>query len=164
MNITLYQATHLANLESHIDEETGEIDIAAFEAAQITIAEKQRAYVAVIKNRIASLSMIDGAIKELQTKKKALESQQDRLKDALKASMKAINVTEIKALDCTFSAKLKLNFDESIHIEDGAIFPPELCLDPKPPEPSKSKIKSAILAGQPISGASIVRKDRLTIS
>jgi len=38
-----------------------------------------------------------------------------------------------------------------------------LCNDPKPPEPSKTKIKNAILAGEPVAGAYIVRKDRLTI-
>lgn len=34
---------------------------------------------------------------------------------------------------------------------------------PKPPGPSKSKIKTAILAGEPVAGARIVRNDRLTI-
>jgi hypothetical protein len=48
-------------------------------------------------------------------------------------------------------------------LEDGAVFPPELCNEPKPPTPSKTKIKVAILAGEPVAGASIVRKDRLVI-
>lgn len=44
-----------------------------------------------------------------------------------------------------------------------AEFPPELCNEPRPPAPSKTKIRAAIEAGEPISGARIVRKDRLTI-
>jgi len=38
-----------------------------------------------------------------------------------------------------------------------------LCNEPRPPAPSKTKIRAAIEAGEPISGARIVRKDRLTI-
>ncbi|MGL4272043.1 MAG: siphovirus Gp157 family protein, partial [Pseudomonas paracarnis] len=45
-----------------------------------------------------------------------------------------------------------------------AEFPPELCNDPKPPTPSKAKIKAAIKAGEAVAGARIVRKDRLTIT
>lgn len=59
--------------------------------------------------------------------------------------------------------KLYPERDESIEIEDGATFSPELCCEPKPPTPSKSKIKDAILAGEPVNGARIVRKDRLVI-
>ena len=59
--------------------------------------------------------------------------------------------------------KLYVDRDEFVEIEEGAKFDPELCNDPKPPEPSKTKIKNAILAGQPVAGARIIRKDRLTI-
>ena len=77
--------------------------------------------------------------------------------------MKRAGVSEIEAVDGTFKAKLYVGRDESIVIDDGATFPPELCNAPKPPEPNKAKIKEAILSGQPIAGASIVRKDRLEI-
>ena len=77
--------------------------------------------------------------------------------------MKTAGINEIKAADGSFVVKLYVDRDESVVIEEGAVFPPELCIDPKPPEPSKTKIKNAILAGQPIAGAKIVRKDRLQI-
>lgn len=163
MNITLYKAQELARLESHIDEETGEIDIAAFESSQVVLADKQRAYVAFIKNRAASLAMLDNAIKDLQDKAASIASQQSRLKQALQDSMGQSGITEIAALDGTFKAKLYIGRDKSIELDEGVTFPLELCNDPKPPAPSKTKIKAAIEAGQPIAGARIVTKDRLEI-
>ena len=65
--------------------------------------------------------------------------------------------------DGTFKATLHIGRDEAVKIEEGATFPPELCNDPKPPTPSKTKIKAAIKAGEAVAGARIVRKDRLTI-
>ena len=54
--------------------------------------------------------------------------------------------------------------DESVELEPDAEFPAALCNDPKPPTPSKTKIKAAIKAGEAVAGARIVRKDRLTIA
>lgn len=161
--MNLYKATELARLESHIDADTGEIDIAAFDAAQITLTEKQRAVCAYIKNIAAKADMVKAAAKELAEKAKRLESKEKALKEYLAANMREAGISEIEAIDGTFSAKLYIDRDESVSIADGAQFPPELCNEPKPPEPSKTKIKAAILAGQAIEGAVIVRNDRLVI-
>jgi Siphovirus Gp157 len=161
--MNLYKATELARLESHIDEETGEIDLAAFDAAQIALTDKQRAVVAYIRNAEATETMLANTIKELQAKQKAMKAKRERLKEYLIENMKTAGITKIEAADGTFSAALYPDRDVSVMIEDGATFPPELCNDPKPPEPSKTKIKAAIEAGQAISGACIVRSDRLTI-
>jgi hypothetical protein len=161
--MNLYQATELARLESHIDDETGEIDIAAFDAAKITLADKQRAVVAYVRNIDSNEAMLADAIKQLQAKQKAMEAKRERLSDYLMENMKATGVSKIEAIDGTFSATLYPGRDVSVAIEDGAAFPLELCNTPKPPEPSKTKIKSAIEAGQAIAGACIVKNDRLTI-
>jgi hypothetical protein len=76
--------------------------------------------------------------------------------------MKATGITKVSA-DGLATATLYIDRDESIELEAGAEFPPELCADPKPPLPSKIKIKAAILAGEPVAGARIVRRDRLTV-
>jgi hypothetical protein len=162
MNITLYKALELARLESHIDEETGEIDIAGFENSQIALADKQRAYVAVIKNRTIGLKMLDDAIADLMAKKKAAITQQAYLKDALMQSMVISNITKIEAIDGTFSASIGKG-RESVLIEDGAIFDDSLCLPAKAREPSKELIKAAIEAGQPVAGARIITKQSLKI-
>jgi Siphovirus Gp157 len=161
--MNLYQATELARLESHIDDETGEIDIAAFDAAQITLADKQRAVVAYVRNIDSKEAMLADAIKQLQAKQKAMKAKRERLSDYLLENMKAANITNIEAIDGTFSATLYHDRDVSVIIEEGATFPLELCNTPKPPEPSKTKIKAAIEAGQAIAGACIVKNDRLTI-
>ena len=163
MNITLYKAHELARIENFVDQETGEIDVEALHAAEIVVADKQRAVTAFIKNESAALSLYDNAIAELLGKKQAHENRVKRLKAYLQDSMKVSGVTEISATDKTFSAKLYLDRDESVEIDDGAVFPPELMNAPKPPEPSKTKIKAAIKAGEAINGARIVRRDRLEI-
>lgn len=163
MNITLYKANELARLESHIDPDTGEIDMIAYDAAQITLADKQMAIVAYIKNSELTEGMLDTAIKEFSAKKKAITARNASLKAYLSANMKEHGITSIKANDGTFEAKLYLDRDESVVILDGSTFPLELCNTPKPPEPSKTLIKAAINAGQAVAGAMIVRNDRLTI-
>lgn len=161
--MNLYKATELARLESHIDPDTGEIDIQAFDNAQIALVAKQQAVVAYVRNLDAKSGMLKDALKELANKAKALQAQRDRLAEYLMENMKQANVSKIEAVDGTFTATLYPERDESVVIEEGAVFAPELCNDPKPPEPSKTKIKAAILAGQAVAGAMIVRSDRLTI-
>lgn len=161
--MNLYKATELARLESHIDDETGEINIEAFDAAQITLADKQRAVVAYVRNLDSNEAMLADAIKQLQAKQKAMKAKRERLSDYLLENMKAANVTKIEAVDGTFSATLYPERDVSVVIEEGATFPPELCNAPKPPEPSKTKMQAAIEAGQAIASAFIVKNDRLTI-
>ena len=163
MNITLYKANELARLEAHIDPDTGEIDMLAYDAAQITLADKQMAVVAYIKNSELTEGMLDTAIKELAAKKKAIAARNASLKAYLSANMKQHGITSIKAYDGTFEARLYLDRDESVVILDGATFPDELCNPPKPPEPSKTLIKAAINAGQAVAGAMVVRNDRLAI-
>jgi hypothetical protein len=70
---------------------------------------------------------------------------------------------KIKSDDGLLTATLYRDRDESVEIDEGATFPAALCNDPKPPEPSKTKIKAAILAGEPVAGARIVKRDRLAI-
>lgn len=163
MNITLYKANELARLEHYIDQDTGEINVLGYDQAQITLADKQQAVVAFIKNSELTEGMLDTAIKELMGKKKVIAARNASLKAYLSANMKEHGITSIKAIDGTFEAKLYVDRDESVLIQDGATFPPELCNTPKPPEPSKTLIKAAINAGQAVAGAMIVRNDRLTI-
>lgn len=160
--MNLYQANELARLEAHIDED-GVIDIASYDLAQMALADKQCAVVAYIKNSEATEGMIDIAIKDLTAKKKAIAARNASLKVYLAANMKEHGITSIKANDGTFEAKLYFDRDEVVVIQEGAVFPAELCNPPKRPEPSKLLIKAAINAGQPIAGAVIVTNDRLTI-
>jgi hypothetical protein len=155
--MNLYQTTELAKLEHYIDTETGEIDIEAFK-------EKQLAVVAWLKNNDANITLLDGAIKELQARKKALEGRFENLKSYLYKNMKESKITEISALDMTFSAKIKLN-PPSVLIEDEAAIPSEYLTVPVMPlpAPDKTLIKDAIKAGKEVPGCKLVQAERVEI-
>ena len=76
--------------------------------------------------------------------------------------MSIAGVDKITSDDGLLNATRYPDRDESVEIDDGAIFPESLCNAPKPPEPSKTKIRQAILAGEPVTGARIIYKDRIT--
>ena len=103
-------------------------------------------------------------IKDMLTKVEAREKRLERFEAYLADCMKATGITEVKHELGLFGAKLYLERDESVVIDTDAECPPALCNDPKPPTPSKAKIKAAIKAGEAVAGARIVRKDRLSIT
>jgi len=149
-------------LDDLFDPETGEA-LPAFEEFRVMLGNKANAVAAYVLNCESDAAQAKDAIKRIKALQTAYERKAEKLRDYLAENMKTAGIHEIKASDGSFVVKLYVDRDESVVIEDGAFFAPELCNDPKPPEPSKTKIKNAILAGQPIAGAYIVRKDRLTI-
>lgn len=163
-NITLYEiASDFASiLDNAFDLETGEA-LPVFQEKRALFASKSSAVGAYILNAEATLETMTAHIKAVQARVKTQQAKIDWLRGYLASNMELAGITEIKANDGTFTIKYYPERDESVEIEDGATFPPELCADPKPPAPSKTKIKEAILAGEPVSGARIVRKPRLVI-
>lgn len=134
-----------------------------FEELHEQISEKLSDVAAYILNTELEADQATVVIKRVTALRDAHKKKAERLKKYLADHMRAVGRTEIIADDGSFKVKLYLNRDSSVVIEADAKFPPELCEDPKPPEPSKSKIKQALLDGKEIEGAMIVTKDRLTI-
>lgn len=164
MNITLFDAAQqVRDSLGRIDPETGEL-IETYAESRDLFEQKAVACVAYAKDEAANIEASEAMLKQMAAKVKARKDRLERFKAYMAECMKASGITEVKHETGLFSAKLYLDRDESIVIEDGAVFPPELCTDPRPPEPSKTKIKAAIKAGEPVAGANIVRKDRLTIN
>ncbi len=161
---SLYQITHDFRdmMDSAFDPETGEA-LPAFEELRGQLTAKASNVAAYILNCESDAAQAKEAMQRIRAIQAAYQKRADHLRQYLAENMKASGITEIKADDRSFVVKLYPDRDESVEIEDGAIFPPQLCADPKPPEPSKTKIKAAILAGEPVAGARIIRKDRLTI-
>lgn len=161
---TLYQlSTDLrAMLDSAFDSETGEA-LPAFEECRALISNKAGQVAAYILNVEADAAAAKAAMTRIKALCESYERKAEHLRDYLAQNMAVAGINEIKAEDRSFVVKLYEGRDESVELDDGAVFPPELCADPKPPAPSKTKIRAAILAGQPVAGARIVRKDRLTI-
>lgn len=162
MQVSLYEVTQDLRqmLDEAFDPETGEA-LPIFEEKRALWGSKATGLCAYILNTEADAHQCKAAIERIKGMQAAIERKAERLRDYLAENMKASGISEIKGEG--FAAKLYLDRDESVELEEGATFPAELCADPKPPAPSKTKIKAAILAGQPVAGARIVRRDRLAL-
>lgn len=162
---TLYKAAQDVQQEMMLcTDEDGVIDVDKINAIECTFHERAIATVAVAKTLGHQLAALRSVMSEYEARIKRLDDNRARLREYLLGAMRVTGITKVKSDDGILSATLYPERDESIELEEGATFPPELCNDPKPPGPSKSKIKAAILAGQPVAGARIVRHDRLTIN
>ena len=164
MNISLYHAAQdIQNRIALCVDEDGILDTDKFDLIDCTFKERAIATVAVYKGKGHTIDTLESYLVEIQTQIKREKANQERLKDYLQGCMSISGITSIKSDDGLLQATLHLGRDESVEIDEGVTFHPSLCNDPKPPTPSKTKIKAALLAGDPILGAQIVRKDRLTI-
>lgn len=163
-NITLFEAAQAVRESvNKVDPETGEI-IETYTESRELFQTKAIACVAYAKEEAATLASAKAMLKDMAAKVGAREKRLERFEAYLADCMKATGIHEVKHELGLFAAKLYPERDESVEIDEGATFPPELCNAPKPPTPSKTAIKAAIKAGQPIAGARIVRKDRLAIT
>lgn len=162
--MNLYQLTteFRSMLDSAFDPETGEA-LPVFEELRGQLMQKATNVAAYVLTCEADAAQAKAAVDRIKALQASYERRADHLRTYLAENMKAAGITEIKADDRSFVVKLYPDRDESVELEEGVTFPPELCNDPKPPAPSKTKIKAAILAGEPVAGARIVRRDRLTI-
>lgn len=163
--ITLFDAAQQVReaIINQVDETTGEI-IESYASSRALFEQKAIGCVAYAKEEAGTIAAAKAMLKEMADKIASREKRLERFEAYIADCMKATGITEVKHETGLWGAKLYLDRDESVELEEGATFPPELCNDPKPPAPSKTKIKAAIKAGQPVAGARIVRKDRLTIT
>ena len=164
MSITLFDAAQaVREAVNQIDSETGEL-LESYTESRELFQSKAIACVAYAKEEAATLASAKGMVKDMLAKIEAREKRLERFEAYLADCMKATGITEVKHELGLFAAKLYLERDESVEIDADAEFPASLCNDPKPPTPSKSKIRAAIKAGEAVAGARIVRKDRMTIT
>jgi hypothetical protein len=159
MNITLFDAAQaVREAVSTVDPDTGEI-VETYTQSRELFQNKAVACVAYAKEEAATLASAKAMLKAMAEKLESREKRLDRFTAYMAECMKASGVLEVKHDLGLFSAKLEIDRDESVEIDEGAEFPPELCNKPKPPAPSKTAIKN----GEAIAGARIVRRDRLTL-
>lgn len=163
-NITLFDAAQqVREALNQVDPDTGEL-LDFDNQSRALFEQKAIGCVAYAKEEAGTIAAAKAMLKEMATKIDAREKRLERFEAYIADCMKATGITEVKHETGLWGAKLYPDRDESVELEEGATFPPELCNDPKPPAPSKTKIKAAIKAGEAIAGARIVRKDRLTIT
>ena len=162
--LTLFDLAQQVREALHqVDPDTGEI-LETYGESRALFEQKALACVAYVKEEAATLESAKALVKDMLAKIDAREKRLERFKGYMADCMKATGTLEVKHDLGIFGAKLLIDRDESVELDEGVTFPPELCNAPKPPTPSKTAIKAAIKAGQPIAGARIVRKDRLAIT
>lgn len=161
--ISLFNATLLADIEHHVDPETGEIDIDAFMKAQGTLKNKQLATAAFIKNEQAMLDALSNAIKRLTERKKTAESRIERVRKALVESMKESNTTKLVAPDNTYTVSLSIGASTSVSITNESLIPQEFLVE-QAPKVDKTALKKALQEGLFILGVKLESGDRLLIS
>ncbi len=158
---TQYLATANQLADMDIDEQTLADTL---EAEAWPVEEKVRAVSAVILNLQAEADMVKGTADRIAKRAKALQSRADALHDYLLINMQRTGITEIKALDGTFKAKLYRERDASVVIDSENLIPADYMREiPARCEPDKVLIKKAINDGYEVPGAHIVKKDRLEI-
>ena len=163
MQVTLFDlAQQVRNAVDVIDQETGEI-IDGYSHSRELFESKALACVAYAKDEAKTLAGAKLMIKAMADKLDARIKRLERFEAYMADCMKATGASKLSSPDGLFTATLYADRDVSVEIDDGAVFPPELCNEPRPPSPSKSLIKAAIERGEPIAGARIVRRDRLTV-
>jgi hypothetical protein len=166
MTISLYKASQdVQNKIALCVDEDGVIDTDKLDAIECTFKERAVAAVAVYKGKGHTLDTLKSYQAEIAVQMERENKNQERLKDYLHACMLMTGVDKITSDDGLLTVTLYRDRDESVVIEEGAKFPLSLCIPPKNPEPvpDKKLIKAAILKGEPVQGARIVRSDRLTI-
>ena len=163
MTTTLFDAAQAVRMElATVDLDTGELS-EGYAASRELFERKGAACVAYAIDEAAQIEAAEAMLKAMAVQVAARKARLGKFVDGyLAGCMKATGISKLSC-DGLATATLYIDRDESVELDNGAVFDAALCMDPKPPTPSKSKIKAAILAGQPIAGARIVRKDRLTI-
>ena len=164
MTISLYRASQDVHqrIALCVDDD-GILDTDKLDMIEATFKDRAVAVIAVYKGKGHNIELLGSYLIEIQAQIKREKANQARLQDYLQACMSITGTEKISSDDGLLTATLYRDRDESVEIDEGVIFPPALCNDPKPPEPSKSRIKTAILNGEAVAGARIVRKDRLQI-
>lgn len=163
MNITLYKAAdELRQTLDQVDPDTGELP-EGYENIFGLVKNKSQAVVGYYLDTEAQADMVELHAKELLGRVKRQRERNKRLKGYLLDCMKMAGISEIKALDGTFTAKLYLNRDDVVVIDPHQSVPDEYLAEPEEREASKTKIKIALKSGEELEFAYLAKNDRLEI-
>ncbi|AGU85007.1 TPA: siphovirus Gp157 family protein [Neisseria gonorrhoeae] len=159
--LTLYRcaADVQAALDYYFDSETEREDTLEAVIGQFEV--KAQSVIAYIKNQEITEKMLEGHIRRMTGKLKAVKAQNQSLKDYLARNMQAAGITEIKADDGTFKASFRKS--EAVVILDEAQIPAEFMREAVKTEPDKTAIRKAIESGRQVAGAKIEGRKNLQI-
>ena len=160
-SVTLYECT--ASIRAVLDAEY-ESEKEAHDTLDAVVGQfdvKAQNVAAAILNDMAMLDMLDKHIRSIQDKKKVLENKIKRWESYLKSNMEVAGITEIKADNGTFSAKIVKN-PPSVDVYDMTLLDPAYIREKISHEPDKTAIKAALQNGKNIQGARLI-KDKTSL-
>lgn len=163
MNLALYElADQYRRALSELPEDATEEQVAiALQPIEGAIAAKGQNIVAFVLNLEAEAVAIERAAQKLKFRADSLSRRSDSLTSYLYRNMKALGISEIKANDGTFKAKIVKNPPA---VEIFGPIPAEYeKVIPEQRVPDKNKIKDELKAGVIIEGARLVQGERLKI-
>lgn len=134
------------------------------ESIEGELVEKGRAVAAFYLNLEAEADAVEAMANRLKERAKAARARTEAMRSYLLTNMQRAGITEIKAEDGTFTAKIKKN-PPAVEIWAPEFIPEEFMRtpEPPPPAPSKSAIKEALAAGTEVPGARLTQSVRLDI-
>lgn len=133
------------------------------EALEGELLQKGRAVAAFALNLSAEIDAIKAVEKRISDRRKALEKRAENLREYLRSNMEKAGISEIKAIDGSFTAKLAKG-RPSVVIDDESLIPDDSEFVRWKREVSKTAIGDAIKNGQDVPGAHIEVRPSLRLS
>lgn len=133
------------------------------EALQGEILQKGQAVAAFTMNLAAEVEALKAHEKRIATKRKALEAKEARLREYLKFNMERSGISEIRAIDGTFKAKLAKG-RPSVVVDDESLIPDDSKFVRWTRSLDKTAIAAAIAAGEEVPGAHVETRPQLRLS
>lgn len=136
------------------DADTGEVDVdiaAQLEKAQGAFEDKAVAIATVSRALTTKSDEIDAEIKRLQSMKKRMDAENERVRRYLTDACEAAGILKIRGV----SASISFRKSEQTIIDDADILPREFCTEKVTYTPNKTAIKAAIFAGRIVPGAHV---------
>lgn len=133
------------------------------EALEGELIQKGQAVAAFTLNLQAEIDAIKAVEKRISDKRKSLEKREAHLRDYLRVNMEKAGITEIKAIDGSFTAKLQKG-RPSVVIDDESLIPDDSEYVRWKREVNKTAIAAAIQAGAEVAGAHLETRPALRLA
>jgi len=131
------------------------------ESLECAIEEKAQGIAVITSQLNADVDYIDQEIKRLQSRKKSIESNVERIKAYLQSQFEAMGKVQIKTPTHTISIRQN---PASLVIDDEKLIPVKyLTVIPRSFKPNNADIKEALKAGKKVKGCRLASGKRIEI-
>lgn len=127
------------------------------------LIQKGQAVAAFALNLGAEIDAIKAVEKRISDRRKTLEKRAERMRDYLRDNMQKAGITEIKAIDGSFTAKLGKG-RPAVVVDDEALIPDDSEFVRWKRETNKTAIADALKAGREVPGAHLETRPALRLA